>query len=247
MDMSAEQDGIMRAVYLPEVTEDYEATVTVGEASLPHKYGCSGIDGLGWGPAWGSPADGAKGGEQLRICYGIYGDNNRTDNDDQVILSFDAATWWDEIAQPLRQSEMHHCGARSLSKCLVRTGNTTWGVQNLEYDAYSHRWMLAVYRGKKAAFPNYDMFFIAGDAQPTPGVHAVYGEPILTLPMCSEGIYFPYGSTGMYAFGDGRYYFSQHGSHAELGQFTNATLYRAGADGEAPFLPVAVDKSETIL
>jgi hypothetical protein len=138
---------------------------------------------------------------------------------------------------------MHQCGARSLTKCFVRTGNTTWGVQNLEYDAHTNRWMLAVYRGKKAAFPNYDMFFIAGDAQPTPSTHPVYQEPILTLPLCSEGVYFPYGSTGMYAFGDGRYYFSQHGKHAELGQYNHAALYRAGKDGESPFVPLAENES----
>ena len=38
MDMDAERDGIMTAVYLKEVLEDYEAP--------GHRYGCSGIDWL---------------------------------------------------------------------------------------------------------------------------------------------------------------------------------------------------------
>lgn len=223
MNMNATSDGIMRAVYLPEVTEDFEACVTVGDTTLPHKYGCSGIDGLGWGPAWGNP----QGDEQLRICYGVYGDTSRKDNDYQIILTLDAKNWWDTLARPLDQSNMHRVGARSVSKCFVKTGSTNWGVQNLEYDKYLNRWMLAVYRGGKPEFPNYDMFFISADAKPVLSVHSAYNEEISELPLSSEGIYFPYGSTGMYAFGDGQYYFSQPGYDKELGQYTNVVLYRA--------------------
>ncbi|MBQ9802658.1 MAG: hypothetical protein IJW51_06285 [Clostridia bacterium] len=234
MNMNAETDGIMRAVYLPQVAEDFEACVTVKGARLPHKYACSGIDGIGWGPAWGQSA----GREYLRICYGVYGDVDRCDNDYQVILTFDAARWWDTVARPLRQGEMHRCGDGSASKCFVCTGSTTFGVQNLEYDAYKKQWMLAVYRGKKPGLPNYDMFFISADAMPRPAVHTVYGEEISELPLSRRGIYFPYGATGMYAFGDGRYYFSRAGQHEQLGQYTNAVLYRATSEDEAPFAEV---------
>ncbi|MBQ8345451.1 MAG: hypothetical protein IJY42_04195 [Clostridia bacterium] len=234
MGMNAETDGIMRAVYLPEVVEDFEGQVTVDGKTLPHRYGCSGIDGLGWGPHWGK----TDGEELLRICYGVYGDPLRTDNDDQIILTLDAKDWWDTLALPLRQDQMHQSGARSLTKCFVHTGSTNWGVQNLEYDAYLQRWLLAVYRGKKPQFPNYDLFFISATAQPTPSTHSVYGEEILTLPLACEGIRFPYGSTGLYAFGDGRYYFSQHGKHDELGQYTHAVLYRAVPPEEGFFQPM---------
>ena len=235
MGMSAERDGIMRAVYLPEVVEDFEAQLTLGGASLSHKYGCSGIDGIGWGPRWGN-SDGGE--EQLCICYGIYGDVTRGDNDDQVLLCFDAATWWDTLAAPLNQESMHTCGARSALKCFVPTGSTNWGVQNLEYDAYTRRWMLAVYRGGKPTFPNYDMFFIRADATPAPTVHRVYGEEILALPTDGEGIYFPYGSTGMVALGNGTYLFSQPGKHETRGQYTTVALYRATGNPDAPYAPV---------
>ena len=234
MNMSAEADGIMRAVYLPEVVEDFEAQVTVDGVTLPHRYGCSGIDGIGWGPQWGR----TEGEEQLRICYGIYGETARVDNDDQIILTFDAADWWDTVAAPLNQDDMHRIGARSCSKCFLHTGSTNWGVQNLEYDAHTQRWMLAVYRGGKPHYPNYDMFFIAATATPTAAMHPVYGEGILTLPTDGEGIYFPYGSTGMVALGDGLYMFSQHGTHEQHGQYTNAVLYRATGKPDAPFAPV---------
>lgn len=234
MNMNAEADGIMRAVYLPQVVEDFEACVSLDGVSLPHRYGCSGIDGLAWGPKWGS----TDGKEFLRICYGVYGDTDRKDNDYQVILSFDAENWWDTVARPLKQSDMHKSGARSISKCFVKTGSTNWGIQNLEYDAYKKRWMLAVYRGSKPHFPNYDMFFISADSVPVSAKHSAYDEQILELPLYNEGIYFPYGSTGMYAFGNGYYYFSQHGYHSEHGQYTNAVLYRATSHDDAPFQAV---------
>ncbi|MBQ9132024.1 MAG: hypothetical protein IJX62_06110 [Clostridia bacterium] len=231
MNMNAETDGVMRAVYLPQVTADFEAKVTVDGVTLPHRYGCSGIDGIGWGPAWGS----TDGEALLRICYGVYGDVDRRDNDDQIILTFCASDWWDSVALPLRQDGMHRQGAQALSKCFVRTGSTNWGVQNLEYDAYSKSWLLAVYRGKKPVYPNYDLFRISATEKPVPARHAVYDEMIETLSLEGEGIYFPYGSTGLYAFGNGYYYFSQHGKHETLGQYTNAVLYRAVEGG---FLPV---------
>ena len=231
MDMNAEADGIMRAVYLPEVVKDYEGCAVCGEKEYPHKYGCSGIDGMGWGPMWGC----TDGEEQLRICYGIYGDTKREDNDYQVILTYDAKDWWDKVAKPLNQDSMHRCGDENVLKCFVKTGNTNWGVQNLEYDAYRKQWMLAVYRGSKDKYPNYDMFFISGEAIPTVESHIPYRESILTLPLYGEGIHFPYGSTGTFACGNGYYYFSQQGSDKELGQYTNAVLYRSKESGDAPF------------
>ena len=156
-----------------------------------------------------------------------------------MILTFDAKDWWDTLAKPLRQGEMHREGARSLSKCFVHTGSTNWGIQNLEYDAYLQRWILAVYRGKKPRYPNYDMFFISATATPKLARHDPYGEEILELPLCGEGIAFPYGSTGTYAFGDGRYYFSQHGRDPQKGQYTHAVLYQATGREQDPFAPTA--------
>ncbi|WP_374935973.1 hypothetical protein [Streptomyces sp. SM10] len=44
----------------------------------------------------------------------------------------------------------------------VRTGNTTYGVQNLRYDPYTRNWFTAVYKGKKDGFPNYSLFTVDG-------------------------------------------------------------------------------------
>ena len=48
MEMDAETDGIMSAVWLPDVAADYGAADPVSGAK--HRYGCSGIDGTGLGP-----------------------------------------------------------------------------------------------------------------------------------------------------------------------------------------------------
>ena len=230
MGMDAERDGIARAVYLPEVVADFEDSVTLDEKRLPHKYACSGIDGTAWGPMWGT----RKGKQYLNICYGVYGDVSRRDNDYQVILCFDAADWWDRLAKPLSQGQMHQCGALSAGKYFLHTGNTNWGVQNLEYDAYSGNWLVAVYPGKKPQFENASMFVIDGGQSPEKAVHDAYGEEInvLRLAGCSH---FPHGSTGTFAVGDGRYYFSEAGRHEKHGQYTNVTLWRATADTSRPF------------
>ncbi len=230
MGMDAERDGVMRAVYLPEVVADFEASVLHNGRELPHRYACSGIDGTARGPAWGD----GDGKQYLNICYGVYGDVSRADNDYQVILRFDTEGWWDTLALPLCQDNMHQSGAGCTDKCFLYTGNTNWGIQNLEYDAYSGNWLVAVYPGKKPQFSNYSMFVIDGTVAPAEGVHDAYGERIACLTLASQSD-FPHGSTGMCALGDGRYYFSEAGRHPEHGQYTNVTLWRATGDPDTPF------------
>ena len=81
--MDAEKDGIMTAVYLPEVVDDYCSKAKDGK---DHRYACSGIDGTAFGPVFGAPADSPS---MLMVAYGVYGDNERTDNDYNVIMQFD--------------------------------------------------------------------------------------------------------------------------------------------------------------
>lgn len=242
MDMDAEKDGVMRVVYLPDVVEDYNAAVTVDGVTLPHKFGCSGIDGTAWGPDFGT----TNGPMYLNICYGIYNDVSRRDNDNQILVQYDAADWWDTVACPLNQYDMHCSGARCRAKYTVFTGNTDWGVQNLEYDAWGKRWLMAVYRGKKPQYPNYRMFAIDGQVPPENRVFAPYGEtlPALTLaPMelSQDGVsgsFFRLGATGMADLGDGTYYFADAAADPEQGQYAHIRLYRATPAGEKAFTPV---------
>ncbi len=219
-DMDAEADGIMKAVWLREVVDDYNATDEV--SGKPHRYGCSGIDGTALGPVFGADSDSPK---KIMVAYGVYGDTSREDNDHQVILSYDPDIF-ERYGQPLNQDEPHHNGPDAPeAKYFFYTGNTTYGVQNLEYDPHTHTWLAAVYTGQKAQFPNYPLYLIDGTAAPISApLKGRGGEIGLTLAparlgrMTDEptpGVSFPLGATGIYAFGDGTYVFSHHGRDGE--------------------------------
>jgi len=214
----AENSDIMTAVYLKEVADDYHGTgLDTDGKTVAHRYGCSGIDGVTFGPIPGqSEADGMY----LYVAYGIYADINRRDNDRQILLCYDPGMWKD-YAAPLNQKAMHHKGPIApLHKYFVYTGNTTYGVQNLEYDAYTNRFLMAVYCGFKPEYPNYDLYAV--DAAVAPQVQDLQGlnekGEVLTLAKAGKlheasGVYgwnFPHGSTGLWAKGDGTYLISEN-------------------------------------
>ena len=153
--MSAEADGVMRAVFLPEVLADHTGEgVNLKGETVSHRYGCSGVDGLCFAPRPGE-TDGQK---YCWLAYGVYSDLSRGDNDHQVLLCFDAADIA-ACARPLSQTEMHrHAPALPPEKYFVLTGNTEYGVQNLEYDEARRMLLMAVYAGHKPEFPNYDIY-----------------------------------------------------------------------------------------
>lgn len=216
VDMDACTDGVMKAVWLRDVLEDYK--------SPGHRYGCSGIDGLAFGPMFGASPSSK---EYLCVAYGIYSDVERTDNDHQVILCYDTANW-DQLAQPLFQTAPHTSGPAPYARYFVYTGNTTYGVQNLEYDAYTRRWYMAVYRGQKTSFPNPGLFAVDGSIAPKPAPLKGMDEFGFVLALDEHGINgwdLDLGSTGLFAFGDGRYYIS-HPKHGEQGDSTEIVLYR---------------------
>lgn len=170
--LDATESGIFRTVCLPEVAADYTADLD-GDGKFDgdvartpdHRYGCSGIDGVSFGPEFGR-TDGPR---YLTVAYGIYADASRTDNDHQVLLQYDVADWA-RYERPLTEAAPHHSGpAQAHGKYFVRTGNTTYGVQNLAYDEAQQRWFLGVYKGIKPSFPNYLLFAVDARTQPTPG------------------------------------------------------------------------------
>ena len=247
MDMDAEvTDGagksVMTALYLPDVVADYNDT---DEASgKPHRYGCSGIDGTAYGPVFGAAADSPK---RIFIAYGVYGDTSRTDNDYQVILQVDPA-WMDAYGRPLTQAAPHHSGVPCEARYFFYTGNTTYGVQNLEYDAHTRTYLAAVYVGKKETFKNPPLFFIDATAAPRRGeltgrngekgllLTPAHPTALLTDPL--GGCDFPLGQTGVYAFGDGTYAYSQHLTRVEGDGRTYASdvyLYRLDEENPQAF------------
>ncbi|AKG45246.1 hypothetical protein SXIM_38620 [Streptomyces xiamenensis] len=252
--MNAERDGVMTAVYLPEVVEDFTADMDgdghfdgdTGDTA-DHRYGCSGIDGVAFGPGFGKRS--GQGRDTLKVAYGVYSNTERTDNDHQVILEYDVRDWR-RYERPLSQAAPHHSGpSRTDGKFFAYTGNTRYGVQNLEYDPHTGDWFLAVYEGAKAGFPNYSFFVVDGTARPVRG--EIKGQPERErgeLLKVSDGFDF-HGQYGFEALGDGTYYVADSvrvvGPDGVARQEGFAEKYRwtgrsAGAERDRPpFSPVA--------
>jgi hypothetical protein len=166
------------------------------------------------------PGKSESDGVYLFVAYGIYRDLNRCDNDHQVILCYDTKNW-DTYAKEMNQRSMHVCGPDAPDhKFFVYTGNTTWGVQNLEYDRHTSAFFMAVYNGTKPEFPNYGLYAI--DASVAPKMQKLCGldedgEALTLKPIGkldeATGVYgwhFPHGSTGMFSYGDGRWLISEN-------------------------------------
>ena len=164
MDMDYKTSGIMTALYMGEVVKDYRDDLDAGEhentaSSMGHRHGCSGIDGITFGTM---PGDTSKK-TYMMLAYGVYGNTQRYDNDYQVILAFDPNTFSPKFFD---QNNPHEEGPAYSAKLFVYTGNTTYGVQNLEYDKDTGDYWLIVYQGKKDRFPNYPVYLIDGGTAP---------------------------------------------------------------------------------
>ncbi len=238
-DMNAETDGIMTAAYVAPATEDHLGTAKNGKK---HIYGCAGIDGTAIGPM---PGD-TDGKEWLFVAYGVYSDHDREDNDYQILVRYDPDAL-KAAAMPIVQDKIHRSGEElPCEKYFVYTGNTTYGVQNLEYDAGRGQYMLCVYKGTKEAFPNYPMYLVDGSVSPKREVlRGLDGEEgmVLTLAAgnCTDettgisGVTYPRGSTGIVSLGkDGDgvpYYYVSYDFYKDGQSATEVRLCR-GDDRE---------------
>lgn len=198
--------------------KQYEVLPAAEDYKSGH-FGCSGIDGVTIGPGF----KGQKG-RFLYVAYGVYSDTTRTDNDNQIILQYRLG----DYSKPVR-------------KYFVKTGNTTYGVQNLAYDSNTNMMFLAVYKGKKSCWPNYDLFAVSMDSAPQrahlDGVPYQRGK-VWTVPVAG-GWHFPLGSYGLCPLGDGRWYFAAAGrDSSENARTHNCTVetYRwQGTESTIPF------------
>ncbi len=205
MNMDAERDGVLRVVRLKDVCEDYKEN--------GHRFGCSGIDGI---TCCGYTANERS----LFVAYGIYGDTQRDDNDNQILLRLPIDKVQKSLSPLCQNTVKDIAGIIADEKIFILTGNTTFGIQNLEYDPYLNKMIAAVYRGKKPQFNNYSMFLIDLEKE-----HTVTGRERRYGSECAKGLDFEYGATGIIALGNGFYYFSQDGKN-ERGYFTNVQMYR---------------------
>ena len=233
---------VMTTIYIKEAVDDYMAKVQQEDRVVEHRYGCSGIDGLAFAPKVGKK----RGLYYLYVAYGIYSDEERSDNDYQVLLCFDVRKW-KRISLPLQSNSLHKSGPiEPNAKFFVRTGNTTWGIQNLTYDSHNRALLAAVYAGHKKEWPNYTLFAI--DMASTAKYQKLVGVTPLTmaevLPLKPIGDYheqtgirgwnFPNGATGLCSLGKGYYYISHNAREKEsLRESSAAVLYKW--NGNEPF------------
>ena len=231
--MDSEADGVMKAAYVKEVVEWYYGADARGEAT---PFRVTGIDGLGIGPVFGADKDSPS---RLMLCSGTYDDpEHPVDSDYHVILQFD----WravSEVATALTQKKPHHQGVDCEKWYFLDLGNTTWGVQNLEYDGFDNSWIVCVYPGKKEESTKFPMFKIDGNAAPKMRMGR-FGREHEHLILKKEGIChektgiwgnkFSRGQTGVYAFGDGEYYFSNEFGTGDKKCSSVIRLYRRRED-----------------
>ncbi|MES2652569.1 MAG: hypothetical protein V4663_12575 [Bacteroidota bacterium] len=237
--MNAEKEDLLQTVYIKEAVTDYTATVKVGNTEKPHRFACSGIDGVAFAPSIGSPKDSKK---FLYVAYGVYGDTSRNDNDHQVILKYDVMNWG-KYAQKLTQGRLHKSGpTKPLEKYFVKTGNTRYGIQNLAYDSYTGNLFAAVYKGSKIEFPNYDLFVIDGKKKPVDSRILSDNETInvktLSLLAPTSGIkgwFFKWGATGLWPLGDGLFYISHNVKTKDGQQETTIHKYKWVGDEKKAF------------
>lgn len=269
--VEASQTELFRTVYLPEVVKDYSADLNgdgrfdgddgkfKGDviASPDHRYDCSGIDGVSFGPAFGH-TDGKR---YLTVAYGVYGNVNRTDNDHQVLLQYDISDWA-KYASPLTEAAPHHNGpAAPNGKYFVRTGNTHYGVQNLAYDESQQRWFLGVYNGKKPAFPNYGLFAVEARTKPVtadlvgvPGPGGKGWEQGQVLTLAEDGLKDPAtgirgwnqkADVGIQPVGHGLFYLAVN-AKIDGKQTGDLTLSRWTGQADKPFVPATSDDLATL-
>lgn len=211
-----EAEKVMKGIFLREVTEDYKAT---DEASgREHRYGCSGIDGTAFGPVFGCGKDSTR---KLMVSYGIYRDAERDDNDYQVILQYDIKDF-DRYAKAIDIMKLHYSGPENCeARYFLYTGNTTYGIQNLEYDESTGDYFAAVYVGVKPQFENPPMFIIDGSAASEyKELTGRGGEKGLVLRLKGTSD-FPYGQTGFAAMGDGLYCISINSERHEEKKYSS--------------------------
>ena len=235
-DMDAERDRVMTAVYVKEAVDDYFAETVNGGRTVAHRFGCS---------RFGSGEEG----DWLYVAYGIYGDTLRTDNDYQVLLAYDTKEW-KRYEQPLSQSNLHKSGpAAPDRKYFVRTGNTSYGIQNLAYDPASGNLYAAVYKGRKPHYPNWSLFVIDGSKparrESLQGFDTPTEGEVLSLVEAGNpdggigGWNFKWGATGLCPLGGGYFYISENARSKETRQQSSTVrLYEWTGDAATPFRAV---------
>lgn len=246
--MNPQTDAIMNTVCVQEAVKDYQATIVNQGKSREHRYGCSGIDGVMFAPMIGNEK---RDKFYLYVGYGIYSDTTRTDNDYQILLCYDPKDL-ERYEKPVKWGSSHTSGSQKPKrKFFLKTGNSSYGIQNMTYDASSDSCYIAVYKGKKSNYPNYSLFSF--DATQIPSFSLLEGfdksEKQWTIRLGELGSRdeksgicgwnFPWGSTGICPAGNNYFYISENHRDKDGKECCTARLYKWTGDSLKPFEPYA--------
>lgn len=246
--MNPQTDAIMNTICVQEAVKDYQATIVNQGKSREHRYGCSGIDGVMFAPMIGNEK---RDKFYLYVGYGIYSDTTRTDNDYQILLCYDPKDL-ERYEKPVKWGASHTSGPKKPKrKFFLKTGNSSYGIQNMAYDASSDSCYIAVYKGKKSNYPNYSLFSF--DATQIPSFSLLEGfdksEKQWTIRLGELGNRdeksgicgwnFPWGSTGIFPAGNNYFYISENHRDKDGKECCTARLYKWTGDSLKPFEPYA--------
>ncbi len=152
----------MSTILLHEPTNDYNADPALAN------YGMCGIDGITTGKA---PDTGET---VLMVSYSINGDTDEEDYDYDynILIQYNFDTFLEPDGSGGTQIKPDYKylygpadnpGPTHSNKYFIYTGNTNYGVQNLEYDSVSNDYILAVYRGNTSDFSKFIMYHVDCD------------------------------------------------------------------------------------
>ncbi|MFA5340500.1 MAG: hypothetical protein WC332_01865 [Clostridia bacterium] len=234
-DIDASKTDILRTSFIQECTYDY----------INKYHGCSGIDGTCIAPDIENN-DGIF--NCIYTAYGIYKNSERDLNDYQIILKYRLCEIIDK-SKLFSDNPFHTIGPASfLDKYFIYTGNTNFGVQNLEYDNYTKDWLMAVYKGIKEQFPNYSYFVIDGAKKPimkkinddiSQKMQKTLQLKDITKKRCkTPGFHFPVGQEGLYSFDNGFFYIAKSERSFDNGWYAVISLYHISYDKEGIFTKV---------
>ena len=187
MNMPYTTPGLMYALYVPGVGDDFQNVLNSGEnnmassynnaKSMGHRYGTGGIDGITFGtlPGRGYDTDGdgvvdISTGEKryMIVAHGPYANAKRYDNENFVFLVFDPDDITADNLIPFteRMLTADYTEKQTFQyrhKMFCYAGNQTYGVQQLEYDEQTgDLWLECYAKPDGTEFPAYTRFLIDG-------------------------------------------------------------------------------------
>lgn len=238
---SPQRNPAISLVHLKQLLADRFVDLD-GDGEPDGLYATAGVDGVGFGPRFGS----TTGDWLLTVTHSQWPDADRDDNNHQILVQYDAEDF-DTYAEPYDTSKPDPTSGPTEidGQYFVYTGTTRWGIQNLAYDPTLERWLMGVYAGDKPDSLNYTMFAVEAASQPVKQELRGVGVEGETLPLAEDGLrdettgirgWFQKADVGLQAMGDGLYYLSTN-SVVDGQQTATLTLTTWTGDPHAPFAP----------